>query len=61
MTIGLSFGGVCAWIWGYFIRGLEELKITMEELLVALGNIVKACFRWLFERYQNSLLLLLRR
>jgi hypothetical protein len=29
------------------------------ELLVALGNIVKAYFRWFFKLYQNSLLFLL--
>jgi hypothetical protein len=28
------------------MRALEELKTTMGELLVALGNIVRACFRW---------------
>jgi hypothetical protein len=35
------FGGACAWKWGNYIRALEELKTTMAELLVALGNIVK--------------------
>jgi hypothetical protein len=42
------------------MRALEELKTIMEELLIALGNIVKACFRWFFKLHQNSLLLFLR-
>jgi hypothetical protein len=40
------------WVWG-------ELKTTMGELLVALGNIVTAWFRLFFKLHQNSLLLLL--
>jgi hypothetical protein len=33
----------------------ERLKTTKGELLVALGNIVTACFRWFFKLHQNSL------
>ena len=42
------------------MRALEELKTTTNELLVALDNIVKACFKWFFILHQNSLLLLVR-
>jgi hypothetical protein len=38
------------------MRALGDLKITMEELLVALGNIVKAYFRLFFKVHQNSIL-----
>jgi hypothetical protein len=31
------------------MRALGELKTTMEELLVTLGNIVKACFKLFFK------------
>jgi hypothetical protein len=50
MTVGFLFE---AWVRGNFMRALEELKTTMEELLVALGNIVKACFRWFFKPHQT--------
>jgi hypothetical protein len=57
MIIGLSFRGACAWIWKNFMRALEEFKAT-KELLVALDNIVRACFRLFFKLHQNSFLLL---
>jgi hypothetical protein len=41
-------------------ESLEGTKNYYRELLVALGNIVRACFRWYFKLYQNSLLFLLR-
>jgi hypothetical protein len=42
------------------MRALGELKTTIGELLVALGNIIRNCFRWFFKLHQNSLLFLLR-
>jgi hypothetical protein len=58
MTEGLSFGGVCAWTWRNFMRAHGNYKL-MEELLVALGDIVKACFKLSFKLHQNSFFLLL--
>jgi hypothetical protein len=57
--VGLLFEGACAWVWGNFMRALEELKTTMEEFFVVLGNIVRACFKLFFKRHQNSLLCIL--
>jgi hypothetical protein len=45
---------------GELLRALDELKTTIEELLIIMDNIVKACFRWFFKLHQNSLLLLVR-
>ena len=41
---------------GNSMRAFRDLKTTTVELLVALGNIVKACFRWFSKLHQNSLL-----
>jgi hypothetical protein len=45
---------------GELLRALDELKTTIEELLIIMDNIVKACFRWFFKLHQNSLLHLVR-
>jgi hypothetical protein len=42
-------------LWKNIMRALGELKTTMWELLVTLGNIARACFRWFFKLHQNSL------
>jgi hypothetical protein len=41
-------------------ESLGETKNYCRELLVALGNIVRAFFMWFFKLHQNSLLLLVR-
>jgi hypothetical protein len=43
---------------GELHESLGGIITTMGELLVALGNIVKACFKRFFKLHQNSLLLL---
>jgi hypothetical protein len=46
-------------VWGAcFMKALEEIKTTVEELFVALGNIIRACSRLFFTLHQNFLLLL---
>jgi hypothetical protein len=40
------------------MRALGELETTMDELLIALGNIAKIFFRLFFKLHQNSFLLL---
>jgi hypothetical protein len=49
MTVEFLFGEACAWVWENFMRALEELKTTMGELLVCLGNIVRTCFTLFFK------------
>jgi hypothetical protein len=44
---------------GNFMRAFGELKISMKELLVAWGNIFRACFGLFFKLHPNFLLLLL--
>jgi hypothetical protein len=48
MTKGLSFGGACMDI-GELHESLEGTKNSMEELLVVLDNIVRACFKLFFK------------
>ena len=52
LVVGLLFGGAC------FMKVLEELKTTMKEFFVALGNNIRACYRVLFKLHQNFFLLL---
>jgi hypothetical protein len=57
MFIYISFIGITSK--SHIHDAIEELKITIGELLVAVGNIVRTCFRLFFKLHQNSLLLLL--
>jgi hypothetical protein len=41
------------------MRILEELQITLKELLVVLDDIIRACFRLSFKLYQYYFLYLL--
>jgi hypothetical protein len=45
---------------GELHESLKGIKTTTGELLIALGNIVRAYFRWFFKLHQNSHLLLVR-
>jgi hypothetical protein len=60
MTVGLLFGRSVCMGMEEFMRAIGELKTTMEKLLVALVNMVRACFKWFFKLHQNFLLLLIR-
>ena len=53
----LGMGKLHAWAWENFMKAMGNF---MEEFLVVLGKIVKACFRWFFKLLQNSLLLFVR-
>ena len=47
--------GAHASAWENFMEDVEEFENSAQELLVALGNNVRDCFRWFFKLYQNSL------